>query len=109
MNSTEVIEALSAIAHPHRLATYRLLVQVGKDGLAAGDIASQLDIPSPSLSFHLSHLQRANVIHQRRESRSLIYSANFDLMNSLIRFLTDNCCNGTPCTTEILCHEASII
>ncbi len=97
MNAAETISALSALAHEHRLAIYRLLVQAGPNGKAAGDIAEALETPPSSLSFHLAHLNRAGLISQRRESRSLIYSADFDRMSALVGFLTENCCGGRSC------------
>jgi ArsR family transcriptional regulator, arsenate/arsenite/antimonite-responsive transcriptional repressor len=97
MKANETVSALSALAHEHRLAIYRLLVQAGPDGRPAGEIAEALGLPPSSLSFHLAHLNRAGLIEQRRESRSLIYSADFAQMNALVAFLTDNCCGGKPC------------
>jgi DNA-binding transcriptional ArsR family regulator len=91
------VEALSALANEHRLAVFRLLVQAGPEGRSAGAIAEKLDLPASSLSFHLAHLTRAKLIVQRRESRSLIYSADFDQMNGLVGFLTENCCGGASC------------
>jgi ArsR family transcriptional regulator len=97
MKSAAALAALSALANEHRLAMFRLLVQAGPEGEAAGAIADALDIPASSLSFHLAHLTRAGLIQQRRESRSLIYSADFDVMNGLVGFLTENCCGGRSC------------
>lgn len=97
MNTPETVAALSALAHEHRLAIYRLLVQAGPEGLPAGEIAEALETPPSSLSFHLAHLNRAGLIAQRRESRSLIYSADFEQMNALVGFLTENCCGGRSC------------
>ena len=97
IRSDQALEAFGALSSEHRLAIFRLLVQAGPDGLAAGDIADKLGLPSSSLSFHLAHLTRADLIEQRRESRSLIYSANFPAMNGLIAFMTENCCGGASC------------
>jgi ArsR family transcriptional regulator len=97
MKATDTVSALSALAHEHRLAVYRLLVQAGPEGKAAGDIAEALALPPSSLSFHLAQLNRAGLIAQRRESRSLIYSADFEQMNALVGFLTENCCGGASC------------
>ena len=97
MKSDDAIPALSALANEHRLAVFRLLVQAGPEGRAAGAIAEALDLPASSLSFHLAHLTRAGLIVQRRESRSLIYSADFATMNGLVGFLTENCCGGASC------------
>ena len=97
MKNPDAVLALSAIAQEHRLAIYRLLVQAGPESMAAGLIAERLELPPSSLSFHLAHLTRAGLIEQRRESRSLIYSADFERMNALVSFLTDNCCGGASC------------
>ena len=95
MKAKDVIEALGALAHEHRLALYRLLVQQGPDGLPAGRVASKLGLVPSSLTFHLQALQRAGLINQRRESRQLIYSADFEVMNGLVGYLTENCCKGS--------------
>jgi ArsR family transcriptional regulator len=97
MKQDVALEALSALAHEHRLAVFRLLVQAGPEGRAAGDIAEKLAMPASSLSFHLAHLNRAGLIAQRRDGRSLIYSADFGAMNGLVGFLTENCCGGASC------------
>lgn len=97
MINSAAVTALSALAHDHRLAIYRLLVQAGPEGQAAGAIAEKLDMAPSSLSFHLAHLTRAGLIDQRRESRSLIYSADFAAMSGLVGFLTENCCGGASC------------
>jgi DNA-binding transcriptional ArsR family regulator len=94
------INAFSALANEHRLAIFRLLVQAGPEGRAAGEIADKLKIPASSLSFHLAHLTRAGLTEQRRESRSLIYSANFAVMNALVEFITENCCGGASCASS---------
>lgn len=91
------VRALSALAQEHRLQAFRLLVQAGPDGLAAGAMAEALAIPASSLSFHLNQLCHAGLIDQRRQSRSIIYSANYDAMNQLIAFLKENCCAGGAC------------
>jgi ArsR family transcriptional regulator, arsenate/arsenite/antimonite-responsive transcriptional repressor len=92
MKTAAVIEALGALAHEHRLAIYRLLVQRGPDGLPAGAIGQCVGLLPSSLTFHLQNLQRAGLITQRRESRQLIYSADFAVMNGLVGYLTENCC-----------------
>lgn len=96
-DSVTVVRALGALAQEHRLATFRLLVEAGPDGLAAGALADRLDVPASSLSFHLSQLAKAGLVSQRRQSRSIIYAADFAAMNTLIAYLTENCCQGTPC------------
>jgi ArsR family transcriptional regulator, arsenate/arsenite/antimonite-responsive transcriptional repressor len=92
MQTAQVINALGALAHEHRLAIFRLLVERGPAGLPAGKIAERVGLVPSSLTFHLQNLQRAGLIAQRRESRQLIYSADFDAMTALIGYLTDNCC-----------------
>ena len=97
MNSKEVLLALAAIAQESRLAIFRLLVQVGPDGMAATKIAEQLDIAPSSLSFHLKELTHAKLITSRSEGRFVIYSADVIVMSDLIGYLTENCCSGIPC------------
>jgi len=92
METKHAVAALGALAQETRLAIFRLLVEKGREGLAAGSIATTLDVPASSLSFHLAQLAHAGLIVQRRVSRSLIYSADFDNMNALVGFLTENCC-----------------
>lgn len=103
MHSDHAIRALSALAQEHRLAAFRLLVQAGEQGLAAGALAEQLGVPPSSLSFHLAQLANAGLVTQRRESRSIIYSADYGAMNSLMGYLTENCCGGVPCTEDAAC------
>ena len=100
---TAAVEALGALAHKHRLTVFRILVQAGKAGKAASDIAEALDVPNSSLSFHLAHLARTGLVLQTRQGRSLIYTANFNAMNTLVAHLTENCCEGTPCGTDAIC------
>jgi DNA-binding transcriptional ArsR family regulator len=96
MNTKQVVGALASLAQETRLAIFRLLVERGPAGLAAGAIAERLDVPDSSLSFHLAHLTRAGLLVQRREGRSLVYSTDFGGMNSLVAYLTENCCRGRP-------------
>ncbi len=95
MKTEEVVGALGALAHEHRLAIFRLLVERGPDGLAAGQISERVGLVPSSLTFHLQNLQHAGLINQQRESRQLIYSADFDAMNGLVAYLTENCCAGS--------------
>lgn len=97
IDSPGAVSALSALAQEHRLALFRLLVQAGTEGLPAGAIAERLRVPNSSLSFHLGHLTRAGLIEQRREGRSLIYTANYSAMNALVDYLMENCCSGAEC------------
>jgi DNA-binding transcriptional ArsR family regulator len=96
MESSTAVAHLSALAQESRLSVFRLLVQAGAEGMSAGDLAAKLSLPNPTLSFHLSQLKGAGLVQCRRESRSLIYTANFAAMNELLSFLTDNCCGGQP-------------
>ncbi len=105
MKNAHAVEALSALAQEHRLAVFRLLVQAGPEGRPAGAIADGLGIPASSLSFHLAHLNRAGLIGQRREGRSLIYSADFNAMNELVGFLTEKCCGGASCAPAIVAQK----
>jgi ArsR family transcriptional regulator len=102
MKTPAIIEALGALAHEHRLAIYRLLVQRGPEGLPAGNIGQRVGLLPSSLTFHLQNLQRAGLIAQRRDSRQLIYSADFAAMNGLVGYLTENCCgnNSAECSTN---------
>jgi DNA-binding transcriptional ArsR family regulator len=97
MEINTAVAAFSALAHEGRLSIYRLLVEAGADGLPVGEIAAALDMPGPTLSFHLSRLQRAGLIHTDRQGRRLIQSADFTQMNALIGYLTENCCGGESC------------
>ena len=95
MKKPAVIAALSALAQETRLDVYRLLVQAGPVGLPAGELGQRLGLPSPTLSFHLAQLKHAGLVTYRRESRSIIYTANYAAMNDLLAYLTENCCQGT--------------
>ena len=97
MNSSWAVKALAGLAQEHRLELFRLLVQAGENGMPAGGIAETLNIPNSSLSFHLAHLTRAGLIQQRREGRSLIYTADYGAMNGLVGFRMENCCGGADC------------
>jgi DNA-binding transcriptional ArsR family regulator len=99
METKQAIEALSALAQETRLAIYRLLVQAGPAGLAAGEIGDQLDLAPATLSFHLAGLTRAKLAQNRHEGRFVIYSADYAAMNTLVGFLTENCCQGASCET----------
>jgi ArsR family transcriptional regulator len=98
MDQSHAIAALGALAHPTRLALFRLLVTCGPEGLAAGAIGERIGVPPSSLSFHLQDLVHAGLITQRRLSRNLIYSAEYEAMNELVAYLTENCCGrGDSC------------
>jgi DNA-binding transcriptional ArsR family regulator len=102
MRTSDVIEALGALAHDHRLAIYRLLVRRGPEGLSAGAIGERIGILPSSLTFHLQNLQHAGLVTRRRESRQLFYSADFTVMSGLVGYLTENCCGngGVECSAS---------
>ncbi len=102
MESKNAVIALSALAQDSRLDVYRLLVQAGPEGMAASEIAERLGIPANTLSFHLKTLSHADLVQSRQEGRFVFYSTNYDQMNSLLRFLTENCCGGRGCETADL-------
>jgi len=94
MDTNMAVSALGALAQEHRLALFRLLVQAGEDGMAAGAIAEALNVPNSSLSFHLATLSKAGLVRQERRHRSIIYRADYGAMNGLVAYLMENCCAG---------------
>jgi DNA-binding transcriptional ArsR family regulator len=94
MEMTQAVDALAALAQETRLSVYRLLVEAGPEGLAAGRVGEELELPPATLSFHLAHLARARLVKSRQEGRYIIYSADFENMNALVGYLTENCCCG---------------
>jgi len=109
MKHSDAVGGLSALGHEHRLAVYRLLVEAGAEGLSAGAIADALGVPPSSLTFHTQALLRAGLITQRRESRLLIYAADFPTMNALVAYLTENCCGGMQSCTPVCKPEATAV
>ena len=101
MDTNKAIDALGALAQRSRLAIFKLLVEAGPDGLPAGVIGERLDLPPATLSFHLAHLARAGLLKQQQAGRFVIYSTNFETMNELVDYLTENCCAGAACTTPV--------
>lgn len=97
MNETTAVPALAALAQESRLATFRLLVQAGPEGLVVAQIAEVLGIPLTTLSFHLRTLAQAGLVRSQQEGRFVRYVAEFAAMNALIGYLTENCCQGQPC------------
>jgi len=98
MDNATAVTSLAALAQTSRLAIYRLLVQRGPEGFAAGDIAERLGIPGPTLSFHLKTLAQAGLLVVRRETRFIYYSAAYEQMNALLAYLSENCCTlGAAC------------
>ena len=107
MEELNVIKALSALAQPHRLQIFRALVVQGAEGLTPAMLAESLALPAATLSFHLKELLHAELITQERSGRNLIYRTQFERMNAVLGYLTQNCCQGTPCpmpaATECIC------
>ncbi len=106
MQAKEAVDALAALAHGHRLSVYRMLVEAGPEGLNAGTIAQRLGLPPSSLTFHLQQLHRTRLITQQRNSRQLIYAADFGVMNGLVGYLTENCCADSSGSCESVCKPA---
>ena len=107
MNSTKnVVAALGALGQETRLELFRLLVQRGPDGLPAGAISEALDIPPSSLTFHLKELTHAGLVSQRRLGRQLIYAADYTAMNTMMAYLTENCCGGNASLCAPQCNPA---
>lgn len=94
MEKIDAVTALAALAQDNRLDAYRLLVQAGPEGLAAGDIATKLGVQPNTLTFHFDRLRHAALVTVRRDGRSMIYAARYDTMNDLLGYLTENCCGG---------------
>lgn len=109
METKDIILKLTALAHENRLGIFRLLVVAGPDGVPAGKIAEQLELPAATASFHLKELHRAELLISRHESRFIYYSANYTAMNDLVAFLTENCCGGVPCeaSNTLTCNMTS--
>jgi ArsR family transcriptional regulator len=108
MEKNNVVAALAALAQDNRLDVFRLLVQAGPDGMAAGAVATALDLAPNTLTFHFDRLRQAGLVTVRRDGRSMIYAARFDTMNELLGFLTENCCGGEPekCAPAAACKPA---
>ena len=96
LEEPQALNAFGALSQETRLRMVRILVQAGPEGMPAGAIGEAVDASSSSASFHLAHLERAGLIQSRRESRSIIYSANFDGLSGLVEFLMRDCCSGHP-------------
>src|SRR6476660_1243133 len=92
MDIKKALAAFDALSQETRLRVFRLLVEYGEAGAAAGTLSESLDIPHNTLSFHLSHMSHAGLVVSRREGRSVIYSANFELFSGLIRYMVEDCC-----------------
>lgn len=103
VRTPQAVKALAALAQDTRLAIYRMLVLEGPDGLSAGTIAERLDVPGATLTFHMKELANAGMVDARQEGRFVYYSANYNQMNSLLGYLTENCCQGQGCMAPIEC------
>src|SRR5215468_7940059 len=106
MKKTDAVAALAALAQDNRLDVFRLLVQAGPEGMPAGAVAEALDLAPNTLTFHFDRLRTAGLVTVRREGRSMIYAAQFDTMNTLLGFLSENCCAGVPCAPVAACKPA---
>jgi ArsR family transcriptional regulator len=108
MKKPDVLTALAALAQENRLDVFRLLVQAGPDGMAAGQVAQKLDLAPNTLTFHFDRLRDAGLVTVRRDGRSMIYAARFEIMNGLLAFLTENCCQGAAdaCAPAAVCKPA---
>src|ERR1700747_1929812 len=106
MEKTDAVAALAALAQDNRLDVYRLLVQAGPKGMPAGAVAEALDLAPNTLTFHFDRLRTAGLVTVRREGRSMIYAAQFETMNALLGFLTENCCGGVVCGPATECKPA---
>jgi ArsR family transcriptional regulator len=96
METSDAVIALAALAQDNRLEVFRLLVRAGPKGMPAGQVAETLGLAPNTLTFHFDRLRVAGLVTVRREGRSMIYAARFDIMNGLLDFLTENCCQGAP-------------
>ena len=103
METQKAVAALSALAQDTRLAVFRYLVEAGPEGVTVGRIGEALDVAAATLSFHLKELSHAGLVGSRQESRFIWYSANYETMNGLIAYLTENCCKGQPEACGVAC------
>ena len=97
MEKSDAVAALAALAQDNRLDVFRLLVQAGPEGMAAGAVAEALELAPNTLTFHFDRLRMAGLVTVRREGRSMIYAAQYEAMNALLGYLTENCCQGRQC------------
>ncbi|MGE0563764.1 MAG: ArsR/SmtB family transcription factor [Pseudolabrys sp.] len=109
MKKPDALATLSALAQENRLDVFRLLVEAGPDGMAAGEIAARLLIAPNALTFHLDRLREAGLVTVQRAGRSMIYAARFDAMNALVAYLTENCCGGAleKCAPVTACKPSA--
>lgn len=96
MNTEEAVGKFGALAHRHRLNAFRLLIEAGADGLAAGDLASMLFLTGPNMSFHLKILEQSGLVRSSRDHRNIFYAVDVENLRELLTFLTEDCCGGRP-------------
>lgn len=112
MEIKHVLKAFMALSQETRLNVFKVLIEYGETGVAAGEISERLSIPQNTLSFHLTHLSHADLVSSRREGRSIIYTANCALITGLIDFLSENCCvlesNKTKSCSSKKCHPSKL-
>ena len=101
MEPAQVVNALAALAQSTRLEAYRLLVACGPEGMAAGQIAEKLNASAATMSFHFKTMSHAGLIESRQDGRFVYYSANFEVMNGMVGYLTENCCGGNPAACNL--------
>ena len=106
MDTTIALDCLRALAQEHRLAAFRALVQAGPTGLCVGELRQALGIPGPTLSSHLNQLRAAGLVKDHRDGRHIQLAADFQRMNALLAYLTENCCAGAPCAPTSVCTPA---
>lgn len=107
MEEKHVIDALAALAQTSRLRIFRALVVKGSGGLTPALLADMMGMPVNTLSFHLKELLHADLISQERSGRNLIYRAQYDRMNAVLTYLSQNCCQGQACeiVPEAVCQS----
>src|SRR3979409_2097009 len=106
MKKADVVAALAALAQDNRLDVFRLLVEAGPEGMPAGAVATALDLAPNTLTFHFDRLRITGLVTVGREGRSIVYAAQFEMMNALLGYLTENCCRGAPCAPAVECKPA---
>jgi DNA-binding transcriptional ArsR family regulator len=109
METMNAVAALAALAQENRLDVFRLLVQAGPGGMAAGQVAEKLSLAPNTLTFHFDRLRFAGLVTVRRDGRSMIYAARYEAMNGLVSFLTENCCQGAQdCAPPAVCKPKGV-
>lgn len=108
MDTTQTVQALRALAHDVRLAAYRALVQAGPTGMPVGSLRDRLGLPAATLTAHLNQLRQAGLVSDQREGRVIRLRADYERMNALIGFLTENCCGGRACAPSASAKQSDI-